>query len=251
VVEKISIFCQNSSVEIFLAGGLVNRFTVGTREIIYPQREIKTENGIKKRGGIPILFPNADPITDPSDIFNLGQHGFARDKKWQVEVIEQNRCILSLASDSQTLKQYPFDFKLFLTIEVQKGILLYCLKIINPDKEKTLPVSPGLHPYFNLPVNQRNKFDLDLPGFDSGGFDWNSVLSFPEQKKVKMVFSNGEKIELEVSAQFKYWFVWAQKDLDFVCVEPWVGKRNSLLKEKERLNVLPQKEVELTLKISS
>ena len=154
MVEKINIFCQNSSVEIFPAGGLVNRFAIGTREIIYPQREIKTDKGVKKRGGIPILFPNADPITKTSDIFNLSQHGFARDKKWRVEAVEQSRCILSLASDSQTLKQYPFDFKLLLTIEVRAGVLSFCLKIINPDKEKILPVSPGLHPYFNLPVNQ-------------------------------------------------------------------------------------------------
>ena len=171
VVEKINIFCQNSSVEVFPTGGLVNRFTVGTREIIYPQREIKTDKGIKKRGGIPILFPNADPITKTSDIFNLSQHGFARDKKWQVETVEQSRCILSLVSDRQTLKQYPFNFKLLLTVEVRERILFYRLKIINPDKEKILPASPGLHPYFNLPVKQRNELDLNLSGFDPSDFD--------------------------------------------------------------------------------
>ncbi len=246
---NITLSIDDSLAEISTQGGLVKRFTVAKKDILYRQRKITTPAGLKNRGGIPILFPNADPITLPSKEFNLSQHGFARDKIWQIEKIEKDNCVLSLTADKQTLKQYPFKFRLILSIGLKKGEMNYDLEIINQERQKILPISPGLHPYFSLPIDQRQSIKVDIPKLNLKTFNWDSILMFPGQPVVNVALADKRKIKLSVSSQFKYWAVWGQKDLGFICLEPWIGKRNSLLKKDERVNILPSGKVRLSAKI--
>jgi len=231
-------------------GGLINRFVVGKRNLLFPQQVFQTENGPKKRGGIPILFPNADPITEPTDIFNLKQHGFARDKKWQIDQVSESKTVLSLSQDEETINQYPFDFFLNLEVEVSDRQLNYVLKIINPSQTEELPVAPGFHPYFYVPVGDKKNIKIDLPGFKADTYDFNSTLPFPQQKIVNLSLPDGKNIKIEVSDNFKYWMVWSESDKPFICIEPWVGKRNALLYSNERINVKPNSQIELKMFLS-
>jgi len=247
-MEEIVIFEGES--QAFLQpenGGLVNRFITDGRDILFPQQIFQTKNGLKKRGGIPILFPNADPITESTDIFHLKQHGFAREEKWNVDQVIKNRAALTLNSDEESKKQYPFDFILNLEVKVEDNQLSYILKIINPSLTEVLPVSPGFHPYFYVPVKDKKNIQIDLPGFDPSTYDFSSTLSFPQQKIVNLKLPDGKNIRIEVSDNFKNWMVWSEPDKPFICLEPWVGKRNALLHPEERINIKPQMQVELSM----
>jgi len=249
-MSTIRLADQGSTAEIKPEnGGLVNRFRVNNLSIIYPRHLLQTADGPKIRGGIPILFPNADPLTEPAGEFFLPQHGFARDKKWSVEKTSPRQAVLSLRGDSGTKKLYPFDFELNLRIQISKSRLNYSLTIINPSSSRTLPAAPGLHPYFFIP-GTKEKTKLNLPGFDPSGYDWNSILLFPWQAEVLLTRPDGVKVKITASAGFKYFIVWAQPPGPFICIEPWVGKRNALLHTKQRLNIRPKQKARLSMAIT-
>ena len=220
------------------AGALVNEFLVNGKDVLFPQQIFQTEDGPKKRGGIPILFPNADPITERTEAFDLKQHGFAREQIWMVDFAQRNRAVLSLSANEETKLQYPFDFLLNLEVELKNNELNYCLTVINPSSNKILPIAPGFHPYFYVPVQDKKNIKVDLPGFDPLTYDFNSTLPFAQQKRVNLL-PGGANICLTVSENLKNWTVWSQPDKPFICIEPWVGKRNALLHPDERINIKP------------
>jgi galactose mutarotase-like enzyme len=232
-------------------GAIVSRLVVGSNEILFPAQVIQTSEGLKKRGGIPILFPNADPITEPTGIFQLKQHGFARDRSWTIEKVAEREATFSLAADEASRAVFPFDFKVTLELEVAERGISYNLSIFNSSESEILPVAPGLHPYFALPLDQRDKIDVDLPGFKSETYDWNSTLTFSGQREVSIKYPDGKRLTIEVAEEFKYWMIWAMPDQPFVCLEPWVGKRNALLHAEERINIPPKGKKVLIMKIVS
>src|SRR4051794_8372376 len=65
----------------------------------------------------PVLFPIVGKLKEnkfnkDNCSFEMGQHGFARDKKFSVLKTTAESCILELKSSEDTKKIYPFDFSL-------------------------------------------------------------------------------------------------------------------------------------------
>ena len=65
----------------------------------------------------PVLFPIVGTLKNEKFIYNkkeykLPRHGFARDYNFKVGQISDNRLIFSLQSSAETLKNYPFLFRL-------------------------------------------------------------------------------------------------------------------------------------------
>ena len=74
----------------------------------------------------PVLFPIVGRVWDNTyrhkgSLYELGQHGFARDKDFQLTYEEDDALIYSLESDEDTLKKYPFPFVLEIGYRL-KGI---------------------------------------------------------------------------------------------------------------------------------
>ena len=69
------------------------------------------------------------------------------------------------------------------------------------------------------------------------------VLKHMQSNKVKLVSNtSGEIFEFDYTG-FPYLGIWAAKDADFICIEPWCGiadsvNTNQQLIEKEGINVL-------------
>ena len=74
----------------------------------------------------PILFPivgrlKNDSYTYQNQKYNMTQHGFARDKEFEVIKNEADFIEFRLKSDEKTLEIYPFSFELYLSYKLEKN----------------------------------------------------------------------------------------------------------------------------------
>ncbi len=77
----------------------------------------------------PVLFPIVGRLKDDSYIYknqkySMFQHGFARDKEFELIKKEDDFIEFSLKNDEETLKNYPFLFVLNITYTLEKTKLI-------------------------------------------------------------------------------------------------------------------------------
>ena len=109
----------------------------------------------------PILFPivgrlKNDSYTYQNQKYNMTQHGFARDKEFEVIKNEADFMEFRLKSDEKTLEIYPFSFELYLSYKLEKNSLIVSYKVINKSDDKML-FSIGAHPAFNWTLTDESK----------------------------------------------------------------------------------------------
>ena len=100
----------------------------------------------------PVLFPFVGKVNGgfykyEGKQYPMGQHGFARDRKF--ECVEEGADFVThrLVSDEDSRKVYPFDFVLDITHKIKKNCVTVEWKVDNPGT-KTLYFSIGGHPGF-------------------------------------------------------------------------------------------------------
>ncbi|MGC6767735.1 aldose 1-epimerase family protein [Enterococcus sp. LJL128] len=210
----------------------------------------------------PVLFPfvgrlKDDRYTYQNKVYPMGQHGFARDKDF--EVLEQGDGLvsLSLKSNDETRKVYPFDFELVITYELEDKGIKVSYQVENTGKEEML-FSVGGHPAFNVPLEkdldltdyyfslEPNEDRIQIPlsgpyldlenktlGQTSAAFDLsrelfvNDALIFetPGANKVIIQSDKGERgISLSYT-NMPFVGIWSPyaTEAPFVCIEPWCG----------------------------
>lgn len=256
---------SNSRLEIVPEkGGIVTNWTIQGQKILYLDQERFKNPQLSVRGGIPLLFPVCGNL--PDNIFNyqekqyiLKQHGFARDLPWQVINQSTNssaNITLSLESNSETLKVYPFEFALQFTYKLIDNKLIIEQSYQNKSQEK-MPFSVGFHPYFYC--KDKSKLSLEIPAtqyhnksgdktysFD-GKLDYSLDeidIAFTDINQQKASFTDHKrhlKINLTYSDLFSTLVFWTVKDKDFICIEPWSSPRNSI-NTKEQLKYLQPQE---------
>ncbi|WP_368659667.1 hypothetical protein AB3Z07_27290 (plasmid) [Metabacillus halosaccharovorans] len=59
-----------------------------------------------------------------------------------------------------------------------------------------------------------------------------------------------KKVLLKYGEEFKYVYLWTEKDQDFICVEPWMAKTNELNRKEELCLVSPGDSLKTSLTIS-
>ena len=79
----------------------------------------------------PILFPIVGRLKNDSYFYknqkyNMTQHGFARDKEFEIVKQEDDFIEFRLKSDEKTLEIYPFLFELFISYTLVKTKLIIC-----------------------------------------------------------------------------------------------------------------------------
>ena len=112
----------------------------------------------------PILFPfvgrlKNDQYSYAGKTYHHTQHGFARDR--QFNVIEQTptMVIMEQHDDDKTLQVFPFSFNLQVKYELQNNKLAVSYRVINPSADKTLIYAIGAHPGFNMPLTKAGVFN--------------------------------------------------------------------------------------------
>jgi galactose mutarotase-like enzyme len=227
----------------------------------------------------PVLFPivgrlKEDTYIYKDKIYSLSQHGFARDKEFELLKKESDFIEFSLKNDEKTLEIYPFLFELNISYKLENTKLIISYKIRNKSEDK-MYFSIGAHPAFNISKGDFLEFenvektkryflnekgliykneDMNLPEnrllLDENIFK-NDALVFNDSsiKSVILKDENSNKILKVEFERFPYLGIWSKPNLaPFVCIEPWFGvadeeNSNQNIEEKKGIQVLEKDEV--------
>ena len=237
----------------------------------------------------PILFPIVGRLKNDSysiedKTYELPRHGFARNFEFQIEHQTENAVVFLLTDNSETLKQYPFQFELRLKYEIIENSLIMNYSVWNKS-DKLMPFSIGAHPAFainelfseyTLDFNESEDFishELEKEQFnnstkiiasENGKINLNyslfekDALVFKNLKSdtLTLLKKNQPYISVELKG-FPYLGIWTKPNAPFLCIEPWCGladntNHNGNIYEKEGIQLLDnnakfQREINITI----
>lgn len=111
----------------------------------------------------PILFPIVGKLKDDQysyqgKIYELSQHGFARDMVFGIAEQTSDQVVLSLKYTEETLAKLPFKFLLQVSYRLMDNRLVTSYSVQNLDNQK-MYFSVGAHPGFNVPLDKKLNFE--------------------------------------------------------------------------------------------
>lgn len=231
----------------------------------------------------PVLFPIVGGLKDNTyfykgQAYQLGRHGFARDRVFEVKSKKDNEIIFVLNSDAETKKLYPFDFSFELSYQIKGDILTVGYKVFNTGNEP-MYASVGAHPAFKIPLTEGTNYadwHLEFAQTENAG-KWpltkdglieasavpclDNTKTLPLNKHLfygdALVFKDLQSTAISIKSnksahgltmqfdEFPFYGIWAAKDADFVCLEPWCGiadsaSTNQQLVQKEGIHAIAQ-----------
>lgn len=104
----------------------------------------------------PVLFPIVgklanDTLRHEGRDYPIGQHGFARDRRFAWTERTSDRMVLRLQDDAETRAMFPFPFVLDVGFAVTEDTLTVTTCVTNPG-DGPLPCGVGAHPGFRWPL---------------------------------------------------------------------------------------------------
>lgn len=212
----------------------------------------------------PTLFPFCGRLKNGiyvhDDIsYECSIHGFARYFEHKTAQMANNSITFVMEDSAETLKLYPFKFRLYTTFSLEGKKITHAFRVENVNTYE-MPFSIGYHTGYMLPFENDLKaedyhliFDCDetpteilchAPGFLNGkkqsffkednSIDLDKrlvdsyILTNLKSKHVSLVekkTGNAVKVGIE---GFPYVVFWSMQDkIDFVCIEPWHGLPDS------------------------
>lgn len=225
-------------------GGLVTRFAIAGRPVLYMDDTTLRDPAKNVRGGVPVLFPSPGKLAgDRYPRGELKQHGFARNLAWQVVRADASAATLVLRADDTTRAQYPWDFTVEQTIGL-RGRALWLHQHVTNLGATPMPFGFGFHPYFFVPDADKaaTRIDSDATrAFDNVAkrdveLDGPIDLTRPEVdlhlldhgRPESALLAPAGPVALRASNEYRHWVVWTLAGKDFVCVEPWTCPGNAL-----------------------
>ena len=228
----------------------------------------------------PVLFPIVGTLKNDTYYYvgkpyHLNRHGFAREMLFTCADKSENSITFSLVSGEETLAKFPFSFRFYITYTLQNKNLAVTYYVINAGAGP-MYFSVGAHPAFKVPFATGTVFEDYYLAFEkeenTGRWPISKDGLIEEQpqkllsgKKLPLTKSlfykdalvfkhlNSEQVSLKSDktdkgfsfqfSGFPYMGIWAAKDADFVCIEPWCGIADSVntnqdLTQKEGINQL-------------
>ncbi|EAG0143685.1 aldose 1-epimerase family protein [Listeria monocytogenes] len=208
----------------------------------------------------PVLFPTVGRLVEDTYLvdgkpYHLGQHGFARDRDFQVIEQTEKSVRFELDADEDSLAVYPYKFKLSIIYTIEKNTVAVSYEVENTDN-KRIYFSIGAHPAFNLPLTDGTTFEdyyldfgteenletLCLEGPYRSG-EIKKVVDKPAQylplsydlfKNDALIFEALKQKEMTIKSdktphfvkvsfpEFPFVGVWTAKPgTPFLCIEPW------------------------------
>lgn len=223
----------------------------------------------------PVLFPVVGALKDntyyyENKEYKLSRHGFARDYEFQANQPDKEEVIFTLTHNEETLKIYPFQFILQLRYKLSESGLSCTYQVSNPDHQPLL-FSIGAHPAFNVPLQSGLEYTDFFLEFNKDNFlsyhkiDKDLIANVTVEVELKdkklplrhdlfyedaLVFKSLKSDCISIRSDksphglhfkfkdFPFFGIWAAKDADFLCLEPWCGIADGLnhtqkLEEKE------------------
>lgn len=239
----------------------------GPRELLFLHSYIWQQQWPDLPGGWPFLFPVCARLQRDQQpgaylydgkIYQLPIHGFSWQQAWQVEHSQQDRLIMSLTENAQTLAMYPFRFKVTLDYLVEPNKLI-CKQTYQNNSDVPMPYYAGFHPYFLTPAPGQGKEQVmldyepvrrlqynpsltDIIG-EQSLFDVPTAITNPdineqltqvsENKECHLIYPDGDRISLQATGKndldlFSYVQLYTIPEQSFFCVEPWMAYPNAM-----------------------
>ena len=211
-------------------------------------------------GQSPVLFPTVGALKKEQYIFEgktyeLPRHGFARRRVFEIKNSSETEVIFELKSDEESLKIYPFEFILEIKYTLIENKLTVSYRVKNLS-DKEMYFSLGAHPGFAIDTeNGMNYNDYEIAFSDDEKLEIHPLvnnlisndtqtieldnktlpLSYELFSKDALVMTTMKSRELILRNNknnhkviftffnFPYFGIWAAKNADFVCLEPWQG----------------------------
>lgn len=242
------------------AEGIVD--TLGGELISYKRdgkEYIWVGDGAYWTGHAPVLFPIVGALKDDKveidgGSYSMKKHGFARKTEFKLNYAKDGKAEFQLDWSDETLKMYPYKFRLIITHEIDCCGFSTTYKVVNTD-EKKIMFTVGGHAGFNIgnieewklifekaedaPLYYTDekslcddslKLEKKLTGTDFdliySDYDVDAlVVKDLSSRKVKLVNKNdGKAIDFDFTG-FDVLGIWTppHKKAPFMCLEPWNG----------------------------
>lgn len=268
-------------------GGELFSLKIEGTERIHQGEECKDEYGnVFWKRHCPVLFPIVGKLKNNKTIINekvyeMSQHGFARDQKFELVEKSDNIHSYILKSNEYTKTIYPFDFELYNIYCLDKNKLTVKYKVSNTGNSE-MPFAIGSHPGFKINEKdlkeekyylefEEDEEEIKFLSLDDGlvkkGYIENLLI---EKKRINLnscTFENDAIIMENIASkkiylynkkenkkvlsvnfeQFPYLGVWSKPNAPFVCIEPWFStadsvETNGAFMEKRNILTLKPKE---------
>lgn len=216
----------------------------------------------------PVLFPFVGGAREKQyhwqgKTYPMMQHGFARDYEFTLTKQEQDAIWFRFHENEETLRIYPFKFKLEIGYVLQENTIRVCWKVTN-DNEEVLYFSIGAHPAFLCPLDGKGERTDYYMGFETDKEELqyrliNMETNLVERAEYPLTLENGlrrveedrfakDALIFEHGQTHKMWLadpekkpyvtvafdtsifgVWAphKKGVPFICIEPWYGRSDA------------------------
>lgn len=229
----------------------------------------------------PVLFPIVGTLKNNTYFYNdqsyqLPRHGFARDKQFAVEEQTADTITFLLRNDAENFTIYPFIFEFRIRYSLFENSLAVAYEVVNAGKE-VMYFSVGAHPAFALPLvpgTAYTDYYLEFnqpetapkwPISPEGLIEQTPLPLLENAKRLNLSKNLFQKDALVLKGMassivtlgsdktlhgfrfdypgFPFLGIWAAKNADFVCIEPWCGiadsvNTNQQLPDKEGINKL-------------
>ncbi len=229
----------------------------------------------------PVLFPIVGTLKNDTYYYqnkeySLSRHGFAREMDFTVTEQAASSITYTLENNETTLLKFPFSFRFDIVYSLDGGKLNVLYRVKNTGTTD-MYFSVGGHPAFRLPLTAGTAYaDYYLkfnetenagrwPISKDGLIETNPVSLLDNTRRLELikelfytdaiVFKQLKSGKVSLLSQkttnglefdftgFPFLGIWAAKNADFVCIEPWCGIADSVttnqqFQDKEGINKL-------------
>lgn len=217
----------------------------------------------------PILFPIVGRLKEnktliEDKIYNMSQHGFARDMYFDLIHVDKNSIEYKLTSDEKTREIYPYNFNLFISYTIIDEKIRVDWKVENIDS-KDIYFSIGGHPAFNISSSKNlddyyiefkcrknvKKVTLEGPYYNEiEDIDSLSILELNPNvfENDAIIYTDIDSVSLKSRKEefyinidikdFPLVGIWtpyykdANSTAPFICIEPWYGLADNIDSDK-------------------
>lgn len=211
------------------------------------------------KGRNPILFPQVSSTLDKANIINgkeypMGNHGFARNSKFNLVESSDNSLTLSLKDNEETLSQYPYHFELLVNYSLKDKSVYISYEIKNLNDE-IMSFGFGLHPAFNtdrdfketkVMFDDKKELVISKELFEK----YPTYFENPTPKYAVLA-TNNHHVRLDFQ-DFNILAVWSPL-APFVCIEPWLSSPASdkvFENRKDNINLKGHETFKVSYKIT-
>ena len=215
-------------------GGIIKLMKIDGVELLYFDETRFNDPKKSNRGGVPVLFPMAGPETNEGPFSKLNQHGFARDLPWEILKNENGEFVEILKSNEEIKKNFDYDFELKMKTVIDDDGDITLIQEVENTGTKEMPVSMGLHPYFNVLEEDKENIKFNFSGGEEIENDIKDWLENPERKKegdylrridnpreeMKINIPGIRTIKMDISKEYEKVWIWTERGSNFICIEP-------------------------------